>query len=382
MELGLPAQPGHAMMVPFNNLKAASDELGEQLASAVERVMKSGWYILGPEVERFEDRFARYLGVRHCVGVASGLDALHLALRAMGIGEGDEVVVPGNTCVPTWLAISRAGALPVAVDPDPTTMVLGPERLEAAISDRTKALLPVHLYGHPADMTALLELAHRYDLRILEDAAQAHGARWRGLHVGGFGDAAAWSFYPTKNLGALGDGGAVTTNDPEIARTVRALRNYGESSKYRNDVQGFNSRLDELQAAVLSLKLELLDEWNARRGAIARRYASGLQDGAVELPLVAEGAEHAWHLFVVRSPERDRLQAHLTADGVQTLVHYPIAPYLQAAYPAGSWRGPALPISDRLQNEVLSLPIGPHLSPEQVETVIGSLQAFVPGGGQ
>jgi dTDP-4-amino-4,6-dideoxygalactose transaminase len=367
-------------MVPFNNLKAASDELGDQLVSTVERVMKSGWYILGPEVERFEERFARYLGVRHCVGVASGLDALHLALRAMGIGAGDEVIVPGNTCVPTWLAISQAGALPVAVDPDPTTLVLGPERLEAEISERTKALLPVHLYGHPADMTALSDLARRYDLRILEDAAQAHGARWRGRHMGGFGDAAAWSFYPTKNLGGLGDGGAVTTNDPEIAQTVRALRNYGESSKYRNEVQGFNSRLDELQAAVLSLKLEVLDEWNARRAAIAGRYRSGLRGTAVELPRVAEGAEHAWHLFVVRSPDRKQLQAHLTANGVQTLVHYPMAPYRQAAYPVGSWRGPALPISDRLQDEVLSLPIGPHLTPEQVETVVGALQAFVPDG--
>lgn len=365
------------MTVPFLDLRAASDDLGEQLVAAAERVIRSGWFILGPEVEHFEEQFASYLGVRHCVGVASGLDALHLALRAMGVGPGDEVIVPGNTYVATWLAVSQVGATPVAIDVDPKTFALDPQRLEGAISERTKAVLPVHLYGQPADMTAVMELARRYSLRVLEDAAQAHGARWQGRCVGGFGDAAAWSFYPTKNLGGLGDGGAVTTNDPELAKRIRMLRNYGSSAKYRNDIQGFNSRLDELQAAVLSVKLDRLDEWNARRAAVAAQYEAGLRDSSLGLPRVAAGAEHVWHLFVVRSPERDRLQAHLKAQGIQTLIHYPVPPYRQGAYPAGTWRGTDLAISDKLHAEVLSLPIGPHLLPEQVAAVIESLRAFV-----
>jgi dTDP-4-amino-4,6-dideoxygalactose transaminase len=294
----------------------------------------------------------------------------------MGIGPGDEVIVPGNTYVATWLAVSHVGATPVAVEPDPTSFALDPLLIEAAISARTKAVLPVHLYGHPADMTAVVEVAHGHGLRVLEDCAQAHGARWQGRRVGGFGDAAAWSFYPTKNLGALGDAGAITTNDPEIAERVRLLRNYGASLKYRSDIQGYNSRLDELQAAVLSVKLDRLDEWNARRAAVAAQYRASLRDSALVLPQVAPGAEHVWHLFVVRSRQRDRLQAHLTAQNIQTLVHYPVPPYRQGAYPVGTWRGPGLPLSDRLHDEVLSLPVGPHLLPDQVAAVIEAVRAF------
>ncbi len=372
--------PSHIrlMIVPFVDLSAARDELGQQLRAATDRVLKSGRYILGPELEHFEEGFARYLGVKYCVGVGSGLDALHLALRAMGIGPGDEVIVPANTFVATWLAVSRAGALPVAVDIDPNTFNIDPNRVEAALSDRTKVLLPVHLYGHPADMTFLLELARRHDLKVLEDAAQAHGARWEGRSVGGLGDAAAWSFYPTKNLGALGDGGAVTTNDLHIARTVKLLRNYGSSRRYECETQGHNSRLDELQAAVLSVKLEWLDEWNSRRRNIATEYQRALYDCPVDLPTVAPGVEHVWHLFVIRTRHRELLQTHLASDGIESIVHYPVPPYSQGAYPSGTWRASELSVSDQIHREVLSIPIGPHMTPEQVRIVIEAIRRFDP----
>lgn len=368
------------MNVPFVDLRAAREELGEELLATIERVINSGSYILGPEVERFEEGFARYLGVKHCVGVGSGQDAIHLALRAMDVGPGDEVIVPANTFVATWLAVSRAGALPVAVDVDPRTFNLDPDRVEAALSDRTKVLLPVHMYGHPADMTSLLQLARRYGLKVLEDAAQAHGARWEGRSVGSLGDAGAWSFYPSKNLGALGDGGAVTTNDPDIARAVRTLRNYGSSRKYECETQGINSRLDELQAAVLSVKLERLDEWNGRRRVIAAEYLSALRDCPIKLPMAAPGAEHVWHLFVIRTRHRELLQAHLASQGIETLMHYPVPPYLQGAYPPGTWRGSAPRVSDQLHREVLSIPIGPHMTPEHVRLVVEAIRRFDPGG--
>lgn len=364
-------------MIPFLDLKAPHQELQSELDEVWARVRDSGWYILGPEVDAFEREYAAYCGAQHCVGVANGLDALHLALRALGVGTGDEVIVPSNTYIATWLAVSQCGAVPVPVEPDPATHNLDPERVEAAITPRTKVILPVHLYGQPADLDSILSIARRYGLRVLEDAAQAHGARYKGQRIGAHGDAVAWSFYPGKNLGALGDAGAVTTNDPELADRLRVLRNYGSRVKYVNEVQGWNSRLDPLQAAILRVKLAHLDEWNARRAEIAALYLRELADCGVVLPQVPDWAQPVWHLFVVRHPRRDDFQQRLAQAGVQTLIHYPIPPHRQAAY-AGLGIAPGtLPIAERLAAEVLSLPIGPHLSGAQAEQVVAAVKAAV-----
>lgn len=349
-------------MIPFLDLKAPHQELQSELDEVWARVRDSGWYILGPEVDAFEQEYAAYCGAQHCVGVANGLDALHLALRALGVDIGDEVIVPSNTYIATWLAVSQCGAVPVPVEPDPATHNLDPERVEAAITPRTKVILPVHLYGQPADLDPILSIARRHGLRVLEDAAQAHGARYKGQRIGAHGDAVAWSFYPGKNLGALGDAGAVTTNDPELADRLRVLRNYGSRVKYVNEVQGWNSRLDPLQAAILRVKLAHLDEWNARRAEIAALYLRELADCGVVLPQVPDWAQPVWHLFVVRHPRRDDFQQRLAQAGVQTLIHYPIPPHRQQAYAGLGLAEGALPIAERLANEVLSLPIGPHLS--------------------
>jgi dTDP-4-amino-4,6-dideoxygalactose transaminase len=363
------------MKVPFLDLKAAVDELRPEIDAAIDRVLSSGHYILGPEVEAFEQDFAAYCDAAHAIGVADGLDALHLVLRAWGIGPGDEVIVPSNTYIATWLAVSQCGATPVAVEPDPATHNLDPGRIEAALTRRTRAIIPVHLYGQPSDLDAIVALARAYGLKVLEDAAQAHGARYKGRRVGGSGgDAAAWSFYPGKNLGALGDGGAVTTNDPELADHLRVLRSYGSRVKYVNEVQGCNSRLDPLQAAVLGVKLRHLDKWNARRRHIAGRYLEALAGSCLGLPGVPEWAEPVWHLFVVRHPRRDEIQ-HLLADGgIGTLIHYPIPPHLQRAYAEHSQAGHGLPLAEQLASEVLSLPIGPHLDDDAVDAVIEALR--------
>lgn len=358
------------MMVPFLDLKATYLELQNELDEAYRRVMNSGWYVLGNEVEAFEDEFAAFCGVRHCVGVGNGLDALNLILRAAGIGKGDEVLVPSNTYIATWLAVSYTGATPVPVEPDETTYNINPDRIEQAITKRTKAIIPVHLYGQTADMDAISRLAARHNLLVIEDAAQAHGAQLRGRRTGSLGHAAGFSFYPGKNLGAFGDGGAITTDDPELAERAKMLRNYGSRLKYYNDEKGVNSRLDELQAALLRVKLRHLDEWNERRRAIAGCYRKHLAGANLALPCVAEASGHVWHLFVVRHSDRDRLHQHLASAGVGTLIHYPVPPHLQPAYrEAGLCEG-SLPISERLHREVLSLPIGPHLSSEQVLRVV------------
>ena len=361
------------MSVPFLELGAAYKELQFEIESAMLTSMRSGWYILGPDVEVFESDFAAYCNSSHCVGVANGLDALQLALCAMDVGPGDEVIVSSNTYIATWLAVSHCGASPVPVEPDEITYNINPARLEAAITTRTKVILPVHLYGQPADLDPIIAIAREHGLRVLEDGAQAHGARYKGRRVGGHGDAVAWSFYPGKNLGALGDGGAVTTNDPEIADRISVLRNYGSRVKYVNDMQGFNSRLDSIQAAVLGIKLKHLDAWNSRRKLLAKRYNEALADSQYVLPEVPAWAESVWHLYVIRSPRRDALKAYLTDRGVDTLVHYPIPPHLQKAY-AGLGYGPGeLPVTERLADEVLSLPMGPHLTTEQQEYVIDVL---------
>jgi dTDP-4-amino-4,6-dideoxygalactose transaminase len=356
-------------MIPFLDLRAAYLELRSEIDVAVARVLDSGWYIGGGEVSSFEADFAAYCEAAHCVGVGNGLDALELALRALEIGPGDEVIVPSNTYIATWLAISAVGAVPVPVEPDPATHNIDPARIEAALTPRSRAILPVHLYGQPADLDPILALARSRGLAVVEDAAQAHGARYKGRRIGGHGDIVCWSFYPGKNLGALGDGGAVTTNDEALAQRVRMLGNYGSRQKYINEIRGENSRLDPVQAAILRVKLAHLDAWNDRRRAIADRYRAALASRGLVLPHVPDWAEPAWHLFVVRSPERDALQARLGAAGVQTLIHYPVPPHMQAAYADAGFAPDDLPLARRLADEVLSLPIGPHLSVEGAERV-------------
>ena len=362
------------MSVPFLDLKAPTEELRAEIDAAIARVVSSGWYVLGPEVSGFEADFAAYTGAAHCVGVGNGLEALHLALLAMGVGPGDEVIVPSNTYIATWLAVSQCGARPVPVEPDPATHNIDPARIAAAITARTKVILPVHLYGQSADLDPILAVAREHGLMVLEDGAQAQGAAYRGQRIGAHGHAVAWSFYPTKNLGALGDAGAVTTADPDLADRIRVLRNYGSRVKYTNEVCGYNSRLDPIQAAVLAVKLRHLDAWNARRAAIAARYLHAFADLPLGLPAVPNWAESAWHLFVVRAPERERLVARLAERGVETLVHYPIPPHRQQAYATSGWTDTQLPLATQLAGEVLSLPIGPHLSEEQAEQVIAAVR--------
>jgi dTDP-4-amino-4,6-dideoxygalactose transaminase len=306
--------------------------------------------------------------------VSNGLDALHLVLRAWDIGEGDQVIVPSHTFIATWLAVTYAGATPVPVEVDPQTYTMDPARLEAAVTPRTKALIPVHLYGMPADMDGIVSVAERHGLKVLEDAAQAHGTRYRGRRAGSLGHAAAFSFYPGKNLGAMGDAGAVTTNDPELARRVRELGNYGSARKYEHREKGINARLDELQAAILRVKLQHLDEWNARRRRIAACYTAMLADADLVLPVVPPWADPAWHLYVVRSGRRDELQRHLAEGGVQTLIHYPVPPHRQNAYAELAVRCGAQPIADALAQSVLSVPMGPHLSDAAVDHVISRVR--------
>jgi dTDP-4-amino-4,6-dideoxygalactose transaminase len=358
------------MSVPFLDLRAAYEELGDLIDEALRRVAASGRYIGGDEVETFEREWAAFVGCEHCVGTGNGLDALTLGLRALGVGPGDEVIVPGHTFIATWLAVSHCGASPRPVDVELRSANIDPTLIEAAITPRTRAIVVVHLYGRPVEIDAVRELARRHRLYLVEDAAQAHGARFRERAVGNLGDLAAWSFYPGKNLGALGDAGAVTTSDPEIARRVRQLGNYGSSRKYVHEVQGFNSRLDPMQAAVLRVKLPHLRAWNLRRQALAQRYAqalAGLPDLA--LPEAAGHLQSAWHLYTVRHPRRDLLQQGLSARGIETLVHYPIAAHLQQAY-SGSHRADELPVTRRLGDELLSLPFGPHLRAEQAGHVV------------
>ncbi|MCW5701097.1 MAG: DegT/DnrJ/EryC1/StrS family aminotransferase [Bradyrhizobium sp.] len=365
------------MNVPFLDLRAAYLELKPAIDAAITRVLESGSYILGAEVEAFESEFAAYCEATHCVGVANGLDALTLALRALDVGPGDEVIVPSNTYIATWLAVSAVGATPVSVEPDAATHNIDPARIEAAITSRTKAILPVHLYGQPADLDPVLAIAQAHDLALVEDAAQAHGARYKGRRIGAHGDIVCWSFYPGKNLGAMGDAGAITTNRDDLADRIRVLRNYGSREKYVNEVQGVNSRLDPIQAAILRTKLPHLDDWTARRRAVAARYDGGLATAGIALPHVPEWADPVWHLYVVRSPERDKLQARLASAGVGTLIHYPIPPHMQAAYAGMEIVRGALPLAERLAREVLSLPLSPYLTLEQQDAVIALVGKLV-----
>lgn len=348
------------MKIPFLELKPGVKELQSEIAEAVARVIGSGVYIGGEEISKFEEEFAQFCGAAHCVGVSNGLDALHLALRAVGIQEGDEVIVPSNTFIATWLAVTMCGAVPRPVEPLAATHNLDPDKIAEVIGPRTKAIIPVHLYGQPADLDPIIHIAQRYGLAVVEDAAQAHGCRYKGRRIGAHSDAVAWSFYPGKNLGALGDGGAVTTNRGDVADALRSLRNYGSPRRYVHDAKGYNARLDPIQAAILRAKLPRLDEWNARRKAIAALYLDELSDSALGLPFVPTFADPVWHLFVVRHPARDALQRELAEAGVETLIHYPTPPHLQGAYSGDTFT--PLPIAESLASEILSLPMGPHLA--------------------
>ena len=365
------------MKVPFLDLKAAYQELQGQLEAAARRVMESGWYVLGQEVEAFETEFAAYCGARHCVGVANGLDALILILRSYDIGPGDEVIVPANTYIATWLAVSYVGAIPVPVEPDRKTYNLDPTRIADAVTARTRAIIAVHLYGQPAAMELICDIALQHGLTVIEDAAQGHGGLYRGKRAGNLGAAAAFSFYPTKNLGAFGDAGAVVTNDDRIADRVRVFRNYGSRVRYLNEVKGVNSRLDPLQASLLRTKLPYLDEWNTRRRRVAEQYLDALRECPdLILPDIAPGAEAAWHLFVVRHRWREQLQEHLNANGVGTLIHYPVPPHLSGAYAGAGWKRGDFTITEKLADTVLSLPVGPQLSSGAVKSVIDTIQTF------
>lgn len=360
------------MNIQFLDLKSPHDELRDELREAFDKVLDSGWYIQGAELKLFEQEFSAYCEVEHCIGVGNGLDALHLILRAYDIGKGDEVIVPSNTYIATWLAASYAGATPVPVEPDVRTYNIDPALIEAAITTRTKAIIAVHLYGQPADMDAINTIAKKYNLKVIEDAAQAHGARYKGKRVGSLGDAAGFSFYPGKNLGAIGDGGAVTTNDAELAKKIRVLGNYGSQVKYHNEVMGYNSRLDELQAAFLRVKLKKLDEWNERRKTIAAEYLSQMVGCNLVLPYLPEWANPVWHLFVARSQQRDALQANLQQKGIATMIHYPIPPHLQPAYAELKYQQGDFPIAENIHNEVLSFPIGPHIKNEEIKKIVES----------
>jgi dTDP-4-amino-4,6-dideoxygalactose transaminase len=360
--------------VPFLDLARLHESIREPLDAAYRRVLDSGWFIMGPELEAFESEFAQYCGVNHCVGVGNGLEALHLLLRAYDIGPGDEVLVPSNTFVATWLAVTECGATPVPVEPNIQTYNIDPTRLIDAVTSRTRAIIPVHLYGQPADMEPIRAFAESHGLIVIEDAAQAQGARQRGRRIGSFGHAAATSFYPGKNLGALGDGGAVLTSDGAIAGTVRKLRNYGSEVKYRHDLLGYNSRLDEMQAAFLRTKLTVLDKWNARRREIAEQYSKMLAGTDLDLPHVPDYSESVWHLYVVRSRRRDALKAHLERHGVSAVIHYPTPPHRQACYQ--EFKEADLPIAMKLADEVLSLPMSPVLDVEAVERVIRAIVGF------
>ncbi len=361
-------------MIPFLDLKQINTPHSVAIQKATARVLASGWFILGPEVEAFERQFAAYCQTQHCIGVANGLDALTLVLKAWNFPAGSEVIVASNAYIASVLSISHAGLTPVWVEPDPQTYLLNPAKIEAAITSRTRAILPVHLYGRCCDMEPINTLAQRYNLRVLEDAAQAHGALYKGGRAGSLGDAAGWSFYPSKNLGALGDAGAITTNDDALAQQLRTLRNYGSRQKYVNEYRGHNSRLDEMQAAILSAKLPRLDEENKRRQALAHQYLTRIQNPEIILPPSDQLNQDVWHLFVVRHPRRDALRAYLREAGISTDVHYPIPPHHQRAY--ASFAHLSLPIAEQLHQEVVSLPLNPALTDEEVGYIIETINQF------
>lgn len=367
-------------MIPFLDLKTINSHYKDALLEACNRVITSGWYIHGKECEAFETAFAHYCGTKHCVGVANGLDALILIIRAykeLGVmNDGDEIIVPSNTYIASILAISANHLIPVLVEPDINTYLIDPAKIEQHITSRTKAILPVHLYGQTCQMDAINQIAKRYNLKVIEDSAQSHGAYFHDKRSGNLGDASGFSFYPGKNLGALGDAGTITTNDDELAQTIRALSNYGSHKKYENIYKGTNSRLDEIQAAMLHVKLQFLDREIAQRRMIANYYREHISHEKIIVPLVEHRDHHVWHLFVIRCEYRNELQSYLSQNGIQTLIHYPIPPHKQAAYK--EWNTYTYPISEKIHNEVLSLPISAYQSLEDTHTIVQILNAFHP----
>jgi dTDP-4-amino-4,6-dideoxygalactose transaminase len=359
-------------MIKFLDLKAINEMHRLEMEAAIKRVLDSGWYLLGKEIESFEKEFSEYCGVKHAIGCANGLDALKLIIQAYGFGPGDEIVAPANTYIASLISISANGATPVLVEPDINTYLIDPEKIEAAINSRTKAIMVVHLYGRAMDMTRILEIAKRYNLKVIEDSAQAHGAMFDGKRVGNLGDASGFSFYPGKNLGCLGDGGAVTTNDDELAEKIRALRNYGSDVKYHFPYRGTNSRLDEIQAALLRVKLPHLDDDNAIRRRIAERYCSEIKNPNIVLPSLPDDAmQNVWHVFPIRVQNRTEFQQYLSDNGIQTVIHYPIPPHRQPAYV--EWHGLTLPITEKIHDEIISLPISPVMIEDEMARVVDVL---------
>jgi len=369
------------MEVPFLSLPTNNSGIRSEIQLAIAAVLESSTFIHGPQVEGFEKEWAEYCGVKHCVAVGNGTDALELSLLAAGVTPGDQVIVPATTFIATWMAVSNVGAVPIPVPSQPGSHLIDSAQVEGVISSKTKAIIPVHLFGHPANMTEILRIAEKFQLKVIEDAAQAHGARYRGKRIGGHGNLVAWSFYPGKNLGALGDGGAITTNDAELASHLRLLRNYGSSQKYVHKIIGRNSRLDELQASVLRVKLRYLETWNQRRREIAQSYtdafaaASQPDDGFFSTPSQSNEVESAWHLYVVSSPHKELLRAELLEAGIETLVHYPVDPPFQDSYRSAPHLQDFLKENTNRGENVFSLPIGPHLSEPQVQHVITSMSA-------
>ena len=364
------------MNVPFSPVWNSYALLSTKIDSAMRGVFNSGQFILGRELTRFENEFADYIGVKHSIGVSSGLDALHLVLRAWEIGKGDEVIVPAQTFIATWLAVSYTGATPVPVDVDVNTFNINPRLIEPKISSKTKAIIPVHLFGQPAEMNSIKVLAAKYNLKVLEDSAQAHGSLYKGQKCGGLGDAGAFSFYPTKNLGAFGDGGAITTNDSDLYDKLISLRNYGSDQKYIHTYKGFNNRLDEIQAAILSVKLKQLDEWNGLRAQAAERYLfelGSLKD-KVCLPITNYETKHAWHQFVIRCKERNALKGYLAKNNIETLVHYPVPPYKQQAYK--EFNDQKYPAAEETANTCLSLPMSPFISEKEQNYVVQKIKNY------
>lgn len=365
------------MKVPFLNLERLHKPLNDEFSRALDQVLSSNWFVLGEQCGAFESQFSKFLKVANCIGVSNGLDALTISLKALDIGTGDEVIVPSNTYIATCLAVSNVGATPVFVEPNHATFNIDPKLIEQSITNRTKAIIPVHLFGQAVEMTEIEQLADKYAISIIEDCAQSHGATWLGKQTGSIGDCNAFSFYPGKNLGALGDGGAVTTNSIEIADKIKILRNYGSEVKYYNSIKGFNMRLDELQASFLSVKLKSLNVWTENRRVLANRYNAELNNvGDIVLPSIATGASHVYHLYVIKTKFRDALSQFLNMQGILTMIHYPIPPHLQKAYSELGFAKGDFPIAEEIANTALSLPLWPHMNTEEQSYVIDTIKTF------
>lgn len=363
-------------MIKFLDMKPMHDKIKLEVMESIEKVYDSNWYVLGSEVEEFEKAFANYTGTKHCIGVSNGLEALHLILRGYDIGGNDEVIIPSNTYIATALAVSYAGATPIFVEPDEHTYNINPKLIEGAISKNTKAIIAVNLYGQSCEMDTINKIAKKYNLKVIEDNAQSQGAIYKGIKTGNLSDAAGISFYPGKNIGALGDAGAITTNDDELAEKIRALRNYGSQKKYYNQYKGFNSRLDEIQAAILKVKLKYLDEWNEYRKGVAKFYIENIKNDKIILPETLENAEHVYHQFIIRCKDRDNLQAYLKENEIQTMIHYPVPIHLQEAYSEFNNLKGTLPIAEKLASEVLSLPIYPYISYEELSVIVDAINKY------